>query len=60
MKVYDVLGNEIATLVNETKPAGSYNYQFSTVNYQLSSGVYLYRLEIDGNIIDTKRMVLLK
>ena len=60
LKVYDVLGNEIATLVNETKPAGSYNYQFSTVNYQLSSGVYLYRLEIDGNIIDTKRMVLLK
>ncbi len=60
LKVYDVVGNEIATLVNETKPAGSYNYQFSTVNYQLSSGIFFYTLTVDGVLIDTKRMVLLK
>ena len=59
LKVYDVVGNEIATLVNETKPAGSYNYQFSTVNYQLSSGIYFYRLET-GDFSETKRMILLK
>jgi hypothetical protein len=59
LKVYDVLGNEVATLVNETKPAGSYNYQFSTVNYQLSSGIYFYRLEA-GDFSETKRMILLK
>jgi photosystem II stability/assembly factor-like uncharacterized protein len=49
LKVYDVLGNEVATLVNETKPAGNYNYQFSTVNYQLSSGIYFYSLSVDGD-----------
>ena len=58
--VYDVLGNEVATLVNETKLAGSYNYQFSTVNYQLASGIYFYSLSVDGVLSDTKRMVLLK
>jgi hypothetical protein len=60
LRVYDVLGNEIATLVNEKKNPGSYNYEFSTVNYQLSSGIYYYSLYVDGELIDTKRMVLLK
>ena len=59
LKVYDVLGNEVATLVNETKPAGTYNYQFSTVNYQLSSGIYFYRLEA-GEFSEIKRMILIK
>ncbi|HQY20205.1 MAG TPA: SBBP repeat-containing protein [Ignavibacteria bacterium] len=56
--VSDVLGNEVTTLENENKPAGNYQIEFDGANYP--SGVYLYRLEIDGNIIDTKRMVLLK
>lgn len=60
LKVFDVLGNEVAVLVNERKNAGNYNYQLSTVNYQLPSGIYFYRLEVDGDIVDTKRMVLLK
>lgn len=58
--VYDALGNEVATLVNETKPAGSYNYQFSTDNFKLSSGIYFYSLSVDGVLADTKRMVLIK
>ncbi|MCB0727595.1 MAG: T9SS type A sorting domain-containing protein [Ignavibacteriae bacterium] len=60
LKVYDVLGNEVAVLVNETKPAGSYNYQLSTVNYQFPSGIYFYSLSVDGALIETKRMILLK
>ena len=59
LKVYDGLGNEVAVLVNESKPAGIYNYQFSTVNYQLASGIYFYKLEA-GGFVETKRMVLLK
>ncbi|MBK8551017.1 MAG: T9SS type A sorting domain-containing protein [Ignavibacteria bacterium] len=59
LKVYDVLGNEIATLVNENQNSGTYNYQLSTVNYQLSSGVYFYKLEA-GDFSEVKRMILLK
>ncbi len=58
--VYNTLGEEVATLVNSNLNAGKYKYQLSTDNYQLTSGVYFYKLAIDGNIIDTKRMVLLK
>ncbi|MEO8209939.1 MAG: T9SS type A sorting domain-containing protein [bacterium] len=60
LRVYNMLGKEVATLVNEKLNAGTYNYQLSTVNYQLTSGVYFYKLLVDGNIIDIKRMVLLK
>jgi len=60
LKVYDLLGNEVATLINETKPAGIYNYQFSTVNYELASGIYFYSLFIDGILKETRRMILLK
>ena len=59
LKVFDISGKEVATLVNEVLAPGKYNYQFSTVNYQLSSGVYFYRLE-SGSFVETKRMVLLK
>ena len=41
LKVYDGLGNEVAVLVNESKPAGIYNFQFSTVNYQLENGYFI-------------------
>jgi hypothetical protein len=60
LKLYNALGKEVAVLVNEIKPAGNYNYQFSADNYQLSSGIYFYSLFIDGNKVDTKRMLLLK
>ncbi|MBK8552003.1 MAG: T9SS type A sorting domain-containing protein [Ignavibacteria bacterium] len=58
IKLYNVLGNEIETLVNEKQNSGSYAVTFDGSNYP--SGVYFYRLEIDGNVMDTKRMVLLK
>jgi len=56
-----MLGNEITTLVDEYKPAGSYEIDFqSSVNsQQLASGIYIYRL-IAGNHTDTKKMVLLR
>ena len=57
LKVYDVLGNEIATLVDEYKPAGSYEVEFSGEG--LSSGVYFYRLQT-GSYTETKKMVLLR
>lgn len=57
LKVYDVLGNEVATLVNEFKQAGVYNAKFANSN--LSSGIYLYRLQA-GNFVSVKRMMLIK
>ncbi|MFZ1322103.1 MAG: T9SS type A sorting domain-containing protein [Ignavibacteria bacterium] len=58
LKVFDVLGNEVAVLVNEKQSAGNYKVEFDGSNF--ASGVYFYRLDVDGNIIGTKRMVLLK
>jgi hypothetical protein len=57
LKVYDVLGNEVATLVNEHKPAGMYNVQFTMNN--LASGIYFYRLTA-GQFVQTKKMILIK
>jgi len=67
LKVYDVLGNEVATLVNEEKPAGTYEVEFdaSTLKGSVSakggyaSGVYFYKLQA-GDFIQTKKMVLMK
>ena len=61
LKVYDILGNEIATLVNEEKPAGEYEVEFqSTVSSrQLTSGIYFYQLKA-GSFIQSKKMILLK
>jgi|GEM_PF-2916652 len=65
LKVFDILGREEATLVNENKPAGIYNVQLSADRYRLSSGVYFYSIyakEINGNkgFHDVKKMILLK
>lgn len=57
LKVYDLLGREIATLVNEEKPAGSYEVEFSAIN--LPGGVYFYQLKA-GDFRETKKMILLK
>ena len=59
LKVYDILGNEVATLVNEYKPAGKYNVQFTMNNEQLSSGVYFYRLTA-GSYNAVRKMIYLK
>jgi len=58
LKVYDVLGREVATLVNKFQQAGNYNVEFNYAK-QLSSGIYLYRLNA-GNFSQTKKMILLK
>jgi len=57
LKVYDVLGSEIATLVNEEKRTGSYQFEFSASD--LPSGIYFYQLRA-GEFIVTKKMILLK
>lgn len=57
LKVYDVLGNEIATLVNEKKLAGNYDIKFSADG--LPSGIYFYQLR-SGDFVETKKMILLK
>jgi len=57
-KVYDVLGNEVAKLVNERKNAGIYEVEFDGSNFR--SGIYFYLLTVDSNLIDTKKMILLK
>jgi hypothetical protein len=57
LKVYDVLGNEAATLVNEEKPAGSYEVEFEASS--LTSGIYFYKLK-SGNFVETKKMILLR
>jgi hypothetical protein len=62
LKVYDVLGNEIATLVNEEKAAGEYEVTFDSHSGEvrnLVSGIYFYQLKA-GNFIQTKKMILLK
>ena len=62
LKVYDVLGNEIATLVNEEKTSGKYNVEFSAIGgdaSSLASGIYFYKLHI-GNYISVKKMSYLK
>ena len=59
LKIYDILGSEVATLVNEEQPAGIYNVQFTMNNLQLSSGIYFYQLKA-GNFVETMKMILLK
>ena len=57
LKVYDILGNEVATLVSEQKEPG--NYEVNFVASSIATGVYIYRL-IAGNFIAAKKMILLK
>jgi len=63
LKVYDVLGNEIATLVDEEKPAGEYEVEFNAIgtsrDLSLPSGIYFYQLK-SGDFVEIKKMVLLK
>lgn len=57
LKVYDILGQEVATLVNEEKPAGSYEVKFNASN--LANGVYIYTVKA-GSFYKSKKLVLLK
>ncbi|OGU54358.1 MAG: hypothetical protein A2006_09295, partial [Ignavibacteria bacterium GWC2_35_8] len=57
LKVYDVIGNDVATLVDEFRPAGNYEVEFTASN--LASGIYFYQLKT-GSLIETKKMILLR
>ena len=57
LKVFDILGNEVLTLVNENQNAGSYSVTFDGNNFP--SGVYYYRLDA-GDFVETRRMALIK
>ncbi len=57
LRVYDITGREVRTLVYEKLSAGSYSYDFNAV--ELPSGVYFYQLQTDG-FVETKKMILLK
>lgn len=57
LKVYNILGKEVTTLVNEQQKPGAYQIKFNAINF--SSGVYYYQLRT-GNFIKTKKMILLK
>jgi len=59
LKIYDVLGNEVATLVDEYRPAGKHEIEFDAVSYNLPSAIYLYKLQI-GSFTETKKMILIK
>lgn len=63
LKVYDILSNEVATLVDEYKPAGKYEVEFNTVETRhgmsLPSGVYFYQLKV-GDFLTSKKMILIK
>ena len=60
LKVYDILGNEIVTLIDDQKQnAGTHYVEFNKLSYNLSSGVYFYQL-IAGQYVATKKMLLLK
>jgi 1,4-alpha-glucan branching enzyme len=57
IKLYDILGREVESLVNEYKQAGTYEIQFNALG--LASGIYLYRIE-SGDFFQTKKMIILK
>jgi hypothetical protein len=59
LKVFDVLGNEVAILVDDWKEAGGHNYELGIRNYELPSGVYFYQLRA-GKFLQTKKMIYLK
>jgi hypothetical protein len=67
LKIFDVLGNEVALLVSEEKQPGNYEVEFSAKGgsasdgnaYELSSGIYFYKLQA-GSFVDTKKMILLR
>ena len=57
LKIYDILGNEVATLMNEYRDAGTYEVNWNAAN--LPSGVYFYKLQ-SGNYVETMKMILIK
>ncbi len=59
IKIFNILGKEVATLVNSEKEAGNYSIQFSADKFKLTSGIYYYQIKVD-NFVSTKKMILMK
>ncbi|MFZ5946881.1 MAG: T9SS type A sorting domain-containing protein, partial [Stygiobacter sp.] len=59
LKVYDILGKEVATLVNEYQKSGTYSTEFRTQSSELSSGIYVYTINYNGQTL-TRKMILAK
>ncbi|MCX6151700.1 MAG: T9SS type A sorting domain-containing protein [Ignavibacteriales bacterium] len=59
LKVYNILGKELTTLINEVKSAGYYTFNFNAAKYLQESGIYFYRLQA-GAFTETKKLILLK
>jgi Secretion system C-terminal sorting domain len=57
LKIYNILGKEVSTLVNKDLPSGDYKYQWNASGF--SSGIYFYQLKVN-EFIDTKKLILLK
>jgi len=58
LKIYDTKGRLVETLVDGNRSANTYQHTWNAAN--VTSGIYFYRLSVDGNAVDTKRMILLK
>ncbi len=59
LELFNILGEKIATLIDKEMEAGYHNYQFSIVNYQLTSGVYIYKLQ-SGEFAQSRKFLLMK
>ena len=59
LKVYDILGNEVITLVDEQKEPGVYEVEMNSGNREIASGIYIFRI-VAGNFVSSKKMILLK
>ncbi len=57
LAVYNILGEQVATLLNEEKPSGKYSVQFNANS--LASGIYFYTIQA-GSFVETKKMILIK
>ncbi|CAN5635721.1 hypothetical protein BH10BAC5_BH10BAC5_01060 [soil metagenome] len=61
IKIFDMLGKEVATLINGMKTAGNYQVEFDTKDHNIASGIYYYKMEVkDQNFTDIKKMILIK
>ncbi len=61
IKIYDMIGREVTTLINSFKTAGNYQVEFDTRDNNLSSGIYYYKMSVrDQNFTDIKKMILIK
>lgn len=58
VSIFNVLGKEVAVLVNEKQTPGTYSLKWDASNF--SSGIYFYNLQINGNLLDTKKLILIK